>query len=61
MLAGIFCLFVFLFMTTPAANGSSQARDLLGEAAAGLCHSHHNEGSEPHLPPTPRLVATPEP
>ena len=29
--------------------------------AASLCHSHSNTRSEPHLRPTPRLTATPDP
>ena len=31
-----------------------------GAAAAGLHHSHSNPGSEPHLQPTPQLVAMPD-
>ena len=34
---GILLLF-FLFMATPEAYGSSQAKDQIGAAAAGLCH-----------------------
>ena len=34
----------FLFMATPAAYESSQARDQMGVAAAGLRHSHGNTG-----------------
>jgi len=30
----------FLFMTSPAAYGSSWARVQIGAAAAALCHSH---------------------
>ena len=30
---------------------------LIGTVAAGLCHSHSNAGSEPHLQPTPQLTA----
>ena len=33
----------------PEAYGGSQARGLIGAVAAGLCHSHSNAGSEPHL------------
>ena len=48
-----------LFRATPAAYGSSQARGRMGAAAAGQCHSHSNSGSEPHLQPTPQLMAMP--
>ena len=30
-------------------------------AAASLHHSHSNAGSEPHLQPTPQLMAVPDP
>ena len=39
------------------AYGSSQARGPIGAAAAGLCHSHSNAGSELRLQPTPQLMA----
>ena len=39
------------------AYGSSQARGWIGAATAGLCHSHSNVGSKPHLRPTPQLAA----
>ena len=40
------------------AYGCSQARGGIGTAAAGLCHSHGNEGSfELHLQPTLKLMA----
>ena len=58
------CLLSLLFFfggASPAAHGSSQARSPLGAAAAGLHHSHSNAGSEPHLGPTPQLVALPDP
>ena len=44
-----FSLFVcfLLFMATPSAYGSSQARDLIGGTAASLYHSHSNAGSGP--------------
>ena len=55
-------LFYFsLFRAAPVAYGGSQARDRIGAAAAGLCHSHSNVGSETHLQPTPQLTATPDP
>ena len=51
----------FIFRATPAAYGSSQARGRIGAVAASLHHSHSNSGSEPHLWPTPRLTAMPDP
>ena len=57
-----FVLFCFLlFRAAPVAYGGFQARGPIGATAAGLCHSHSNTGSEPHLPPTPQLTATPVP
>ena len=51
--------FFFLpFRASPSALGGSQARGLIG---AGLHQSHSNAGSEPHLRPTPQLMATPDP
>ena len=49
----------FLFMTAPAAYGSSQARGQIGASAAGQhhSHSHSHTRSEPHLQPTLQLVA----
>ena len=44
---------VYIFMATPAAYGSSQARDRIVIAAPGLYHSHSNVRSEPHLRLTP--------
>ena len=56
----IFCLFAFS-RTAPAAYGGSQARGRIGAAAASLCQSHSNTGSEPRLQPTPQLTTTPDP
>ena len=54
--------FVFcLFGTTPAAYVGSQARDLIGAIAAGLCQSHSNARSEPCLQPTTQLTLMPDP
>ena len=39
------------------AYGNSQARGEIEAAAAGLHLSHSNVSSEPHLQPTPQLVA----
>ena len=33
----------------------------IGAAGAGLCHSHNNQGSEPHLQPVLQLAATADP
>jgi len=47
---GAFSFFCFLlFRAAPMAYGSSQARGLIGAAAAGLHHSHSNTRSEPCL------------
>ena len=43
----------------PAAYGDSQARGLIGAVAAGLCQSHSNVRSYPHLQPTLQLTAMP--
>ena len=53
-----FCLF---FRASSMTCGGSQARGLVRATAAGLCHSHSNARSEPHLWPTPQLTATPDP
>ena len=50
-----FCLFVCIFRAAPEANGSSQARGLIGDVAASLRHS--NAGSEPRLWLAPQLTA----
>ena len=38
-------------------HGGFQARGPVGTVVAGLSQSHSNEGSEPHLLPTPQLMA----
>ena len=48
-------------MAAPAARGDSQARGPIGTVAAGLCQSHSSTGFEPHLRPTPQLMAMPDP
>ena len=53
--------FFCLFMATSAAYGGSQARGQTGAASAGLYHSHSNTRSEPHLRPTPQLMAMLDP
>ena len=52
---------VLMRCQTQTACGGSEARSLIGAVAAGLCRSHSNSGSEPHLWPTPRLGATLDP
>ena len=42
----------------PVAYGGSQSRSPIGAVATGLCQSHSNAGSKPHLQPTPQLTAT---
>ena len=51
-------LCVLVFRSVPAIFVSSQARDWIGEAAAGLHHSHSNVGSKLCLRPTPQITAT---
>ena len=55
-----FLVFLPFSWAAPAAYGGSQARGLIGAAATGLRQSHSNTGSEPHLQPTPQLMATPD-
>ena len=45
----------------PVAHASSQARGHIGAIAAGLSHNHSNEGSRPHLWPTPELTEMQDP
>ena len=47
-------LFIVFSRAAPVAYGGSQARDLSGAVATGLCQSHSNAGSEPSLQPTPQ-------
>ena len=54
----VYFLHFLLFRAPPAVYVSSQARGRIGATAAGLHHSYSNMGSEPCLPPTPRLMAT---
>ena len=57
-----FCCFGFcLFRAAPAAYGNSQARGQIGDASAGLYHSHSNGESKPCLWATPQLMAMPGP
>ena len=61
----LFFFFNFYFFVfsraTPKAYGDSQARGRIRVTAAGLCQSHSNTGSEPHLRPTPQLTAMLDP
>ena len=50
-----------LFRAIPAVYGGSQARGPIRALAASLYHSHSNARSEPCLPSTPQLTATPDP
>ena len=43
------------------AYGDSQARGQIGTVATGLHPSHGNAGSEPHLQPTPQVMAKLDP
>ena len=54
-------IFCFFFRAAPVAYGGSQARGLIGVAAASLRQSHSNARSEPRLQPTPQLLAMPDP
>ena len=57
----LFYFIFLLFRATPAAYGGSQARGQIGAVAARVHHSHSNLRSQPHLPPTPQLMTTPDP
>ena len=62
MFLSIYLFFFWsFFRASLTANGGSQARGWMRAAAASLCHSHRNAGSEPCLHPTPQLMATPDP
>ena len=52
---------ICLLGAAPKVYGGSQARGLIGTAAAGLHHSHSNTGSKLRLRPTPQLRATLDP
>ena len=56
-----FFFFFCLFMAAPMVHRGSQPRGPIGAAAAGLCHSHSNMGSEQCLRPTPQLTAMLDP
>ena len=52
------CISFSFFRETPV-YGGSQARGRIGATTVG--HRHSNAGSEPHLQPTPQLIATLDP
>ena len=52
-------LFLFCLFRAPLAYGGSQARGLIRATVATL--RHNNARSQPRLPPTPQLTATPAP
>ena len=55
-------LFFFgLFRAAATAYGNSQVRGQIEATAAGLHHSHSNEGPEPCLRPAPQLTAMLDP
>ena len=54
-------IFCFFFRATPTAYGGSQARGPIGAVATNLRHSHSNARFEPHLRPTPQLMAMLDP
>ena len=54
-------LFIVFYRAAHVAYGGSQARSQIEAVAVGLCHSHSNSGSEPHLGPIPQLTAIPDP
>ena len=51
----------FIIFVFPRAYGGSQARGPIRAVATGLGQSHSNAGSEPHLQPTPQLMAALDP
>ena len=55
----MYLIIVLLFRAAPETYGGFQARGQIGATTAGLRHSHSNARSEPHLWPTPQLMATP--
>ena len=56
-----FFSFFLFFRAISVAYGGSQVRGQIRAIAARLYHSHSNTGSEPHLQPTPQLMAMPDP
>ena len=56
-----FFTFFCVFRPAPVPCGSFRARDRIAAAAVGLCHSHGNARSKPHLWPMQQLSAMPDP
>ena len=54
-------IFFAFFRGASTAYGSSQARAGIRPTAAGLHHSHSNEGSKPGLRPAAQFTATLDP
>ena len=54
-------IFFVLFRAAPVSYGGSQARGPIRAAATSLRQSHSNARSEPHLQPTPQLMAMLDP
>ena len=57
----VFSSFIFLFMATSVAHGSSSSRGQIRAAATSLCPSHCNIRSQPHLWPMSQLAVMPDP
>ena len=57
----IYLFIVFFSRAAPTAYGGSHTRGLIGAVALGLRQSHSNTRSEPHLQPTPQLMAMLDP
>ena len=61
ILKGMELHYLFIYLAAGVAYGSFQARGQTGAVTAGLCHSHSNARSEPHLQPTPQFMAMLDP
>ena len=53
--------FFFFFRAVPSSTWKFPDKGRIGAIAAGLHHSRSNARYEPHLRPTPQLMATPDP
>ena len=57
-----FCSFTFFFgLFRDIPYGGSRVRGWIWGVTTGLCHSHSNARSKPHLWPKPPLTAMPDP
>ena len=56
-----FCFFCFCFLGPHPQHTEVPRLGVESAAVAGSHHSHSNTGSDPHLQPTPQLMATPDP